>query len=134
MNKRLEEILAPAVYAIPIADCDTTLESAEFYEMGMSRKVLAVAYIDTLAAGQWFEVQLRQDVDASGATDPEDLGDEVRVLAPAGGGPVIVQVEADVSEMNLAEGKRFVGVAIESEAQCDAGAVLIFGDNRYNPA
>ncbi len=133
MNKLLSEITYVRD-AIPIDDLDTDLTSAEFYPMDNARKVMAVAHCAEHTAGEWFRARLWQDEDSTGASDPETLTDWVTVLAPFGNGPCVVVVEADVTEME--PGKPFVGVEIEAENQVaqGGGAILMFGDNRYNPS
>jgi len=141
MNKMLGETLYVR-HAIPIDDLNTTAESAAYYDMDDARKVIAIAHCAEHTDGEWFRVRLKCAEDNTGTNDESidhlddtDASGWKSVDAPAGNGPVMVELEADVHDLNLSDDKHFVGVEIAAESQIAAGAgcVLVFGDLRYKP-
>jgi len=133
MNKRLNEIL-DVVYALPVQNLTGGPSTDPFYEMDTSRRVMAVAIVEEVSAGESLTLQLRQDTSAAGNVAPKNLGDPVVVTSPTGGASLMAVAEAHVSDMDLENDFYFVGATVTTSTTDDGGLVFIFGDNRYNPA
>ncbi|ACL56986.1 hypothetical protein [Methylobacterium nodulans] len=110
----------------------TTARTGAYYAAAGAQRIAADVVTGPIAATKKVTVQLLQATDGAGA-GAKPLGAPVEKVAPAGGGALLVTAEAKTEQLD--DGYSYVAVQISSD---NAGAVigtavLLFGDNRYNP-
>lgn len=133
MSRKLSQGLKATAGAVINADI-TTLRTGAYVEMAAAQRVMAIATTGSIAQTKKLAIQLKQAQDTSG-TGAKNLGAEVDIVAPTGGSVLTGIAEAQINDLDLANGYHCVAVAISSDnASGVAGsAVLILGNNRYVP-
>ncbi|MCL6453556.1 MAG: hypothetical protein K6T78_08005 [Alicyclobacillus sp.] len=128
MRKISEAVRIDTAFA-PV-DVATNDQTGAWVEMADYRRVLAYATTAAVANGKHVTLQLLQARDANG-TGSKALSDVVTVTST--GGAVTASVEAQASDLDLANGYGFV----TAQVTCDDGsavvgtAILIRGDARF---
>jgi hypothetical protein len=112
----------------------TTARTGDYVDVSGAQRILAAVTTATIAQTKKVTVQFKQAKDADG-TGAKDLGDAVVATAPTGGAALTPVAEANIGELDSANGFTFVAVNIVSDngTAVYGGAVMILGDNRYNP-
>lgn len=106
--------------------------TSPFLDVSGAGRVLATVTVATVGATKKVTVQFRQATDASG-TGARNLGSAVEKVAPAGGAALDLIAEAKVEDLD--DDCAFVAVVLSSDngSAVNGSAMLILGDNRFNP-
>jgi hypothetical protein len=132
-NSKLSE-RTKAVHGVINADVVTPRTGATFYDASGYRRFRAIAITDVVTATKVVTVELLQATDAAGA-GAKLLGTLATYTAPAGNGLGLVVADAEVDELDVENGFKFVGVRIDSDngSALRGAVVLELGDARFNP-
>lgn len=132
MNK-FTETAKTTVAIKPQADIDTAdVTSAVYVSMAEYRRVYAIASCEGPGAGKILTAQLKQATDASGS-GAKNLGTAATATATASEDLVAV-AEANVEDMDTANGFYFVGVTIGTNktSAVDGACTLTRDRGRYS--
>ena len=112
----------------------TTLRTGTFIDVSGAQRILAIVTTSTVAATKKITVKLLQARDAAG-TGSKDLGTAADVVAPTGGAALSPTLDAQITDLDSANGYGFVAVQLSSDnaTAVQAAALLMLGGNRYNP-
>ncbi len=107
-------------------------KTSPFVPIAGSRQILVAVTTGAVAIGKKVTVQLLQATDAAGAGS-KPLGAAVEKVAAGAAGPLDLTVDATTERLD--DGFAFVAVQLASDngAAVSGAAVLILGDNRFNP-
>ncbi|WP_173087359.1 hypothetical protein [Devosia sp. 1635] len=130
MGRKLSESLRTRAAVIP-QDINTPRTSG-FIDVSGAGRVMAVVTTAAVAATKKVTVQFRQAKDATG-TDAKDLGAPVEKVAGSGGGPLDLTAEATVERLDKDYGFIAVALSTDNGAAVLGSAMLLMGDNRFNP-
>ena len=128
----LSQILRNLV-AVPPEDI-TTARTGPFLDVSGSQRLLAIATTAPVAAGSTVTLGFMQAQDTTG-TGAKPLGTPQVVTAPTGGAALAPVEEAQISDLDVDNGFSAVAVTLVSNnaSAVQAAAILILGDNRFNP-
>jgi hypothetical protein len=132
-NSKLSE-RTKVVHGVINADVVTPRTGATFYDASEYRRFRALAITNTVAATKVVTVELLQATSAAGA-NAKLLGTLATYTAPSGGGLGLVQADAEVDQLDVENGFKFVGVRVDSDNSSPLiGAVVLeLGDGRFAP-
>lgn len=113
----------------------TTQRQGAFLSLGGCQRFLATATGGAIGNGKTVTISLLQAQDSAG-TGAKPLGSSVVAASGADGTVLAPVIEGGVSDLDVANNYAFVAVVLVSNngAAVQAGAVMILGGNRYNPA
>lgn len=105
-----------------------------YHDVSGARRIAAQLQTGTVAAASTVTLQLMQAQDDAG-TGAKALGDPVTVAAGVGGEALDLSVDAKVEDLDTNNGYTHVAVQADSDnaTAVQASAVLILGNNRFNP-
>lgn len=110
----------------------TTLRTGTFVSVAGCQRVLAAVTTAAIAQTKKVTVQFRQATDAAG-TGAKNLGDPVEKVAPTGGAPLDLTVDAKVESLDPNYGFVTVTLVSDNGSAVYGSAMLILGGNRFNP-
>lgn len=112
----------------------TTARTGTFIDVSGAQRLLAIFNVATVAATKKVTVKLVQARDAAG-TGAKDLTTAFDTVAPAGGATLAPTIDAQITDLDGANGYGFVAAyAVSDNATPVYGsATLLLGGNRYNP-
>lgn len=112
----------------------TTLRTGAFIDVSGAQRMAAAVAVATVAATKTVTVQLMQAQDAAG-TGAKVMGAPAVLTAPTGGAPIDAVVDAQITDLDSANGFSFLAVQLSSNnatAVYGSGLMMLSG-NRYNP-
>ena len=135
-NVKLSQLLRNLV-AVPPQDI-TVGRTGPFLDVSGSQRLLAASTTGPVAANSTVTLGFMQALDGNG-TGAKVLGVPVVTPSPAGvaapGTPLSPIEEAQIGDLDIDNGFAFVAVTLASNnpQPVQGAAILILGDNRYNP-
>ncbi|GEP12261.1 hypothetical protein [Methylobacterium gnaphalii] len=112
----------------------STARTGNFIDVSGAQRISAIFNVASVTATKKVTTKLLQAKDAAG-TGAKDLTTATDTVAPTGGAPLAPSIDAQISDLDTANGYSFVAAYAVSDngSAVYGGATILLSGNRYNP-